>query len=231
MIAIVTGGSSGIGKAICKKLAEEYQVINVSRRRESKEGGVLVDTHPNIVTEICDVRDIKALQRVIEKYDADVLINNVGIMPLKGFLEQSSDDYNNIMNTNFVSAVFATQSMLKKGRGHIINIASNSGLKANPDSPIYGASKAALVSFTKSIAAEYGNIIQCNCICPGIIDTRLVEGPSLPQKEIDKIPMGRIGQPEEIAEVVFGLLKSTYINGAVITVDGGQLQGVWRWGQ
>ena len=238
-IAVVTGGSSGIGKAICKVLADEgCQVVNISRRREPKEGGVPVDMLPNIKTELCDVTDVRKLQKIIEKYNLsgiDILINNVGMLPLKNFLEQTKDDYNKIMNTNFMSAVFATQAalkiMLKRDGGSIVNIASTSGLKADPDTPIYGASKAALINFTESIAGQYGDKIQCNCICPGFIDTCLVtEGPGIPESEVKKVPMGRIGKPEEIAEVVIWVLKSTYMNGAVITVDGGRCHGVWRWG-
>ena len=235
-IALVTGGSSGIGRSICRALAGEgCQVVNISRRREPKEGGVPVDALPNITTELCDIRYTKLLRKIISKYDIDILINNAGILTLDDFLFQTEKDYYNVMDTNFKAPIFAIQAalptMLSKDWGAIINIASTSGLKADPDTPIYGASKAALINFTESIAAQYGTI-QCNCICPGFIDTLLVqEGPGIPQGEIIKVPMRRVGKPEEVSEVVIWVLKSTYMTGATITVDGGRTHGVWCWEQ
>ena len=232
-IAIVTGGSSGIGRAICKALVGEgCKVVNISRRREDKGGSIPIDSIPGITTEICDVKNIRRLQRIILSSKPDILVNNVGILPLTDFLEQEESDYYEIMDTNLKAAIFATQAFLivNRGNGSIVNISSTSGLKADPDTPIYGASKAALVSFTESIAGQYGDRVTCNCICPGFTDTLLVqEGPGIPQSEINKVPMGRVGKPEEVAEVVIWILKSTYINGATVIVDGGRTQGIWKW--
>lgn len=238
MIAIVTGGSSGIGRAICKTLADrEFEVVNISRREVPKEGGVPIGLLPNITTELCDVTHTKSLKEIIKKYQVDVLVNNVGILLLTDFLKEDETSYAKIMDTNFRSTVFATQTaleiMIKRKTGVIINIASTSGYHASPDTPIYGASKAALINFTYSIAAEYGQYgIRCNCVCPGSIHTALVDTEEpLPQEELRKIPIGREGTPEDIANVVSKIIDCDYLNGACILVDGGKSHGVWRWGQ
>jgi len=234
MLAIVTGGSSGIGKAICQQLrVGGYDVVNVSRRRESKEETDL-QYNAGLIFERCDVVDIPKLQSIISRHDADVLINNVGILPLQDFLEQTVEDYEAILNTNLKSAVFATQSalggMVKRREGQILNIASTSGCHAAPDIPIYGASKAALINFTQSIAAEYGRFgVRCNCICPGLVNTMLCGDSQVPEEQLNLIPLRRVAEPAEIADLVSWILKTPYLNGAVIVVDGGKTHGVYRW--
>ena len=234
--AVVTGGSDGIGREICTQLAAEgCYVTNVCKNPESKEGLPPIDGLARVESVKCDIRNIAHLQEVVKKVRPQILINSAGILPLDDFLTQDLEDYEDIMNTNFRGALFATQQAIRSRDGElfIINISSTSGIKADPDTPIYGASKAAVVSLTESIAGQYGDILQCVAICPGFIDTMLVvDGPPIPKSELAKVPMGRLGQPSEIASVIISILKyGTYMNGSIITIDGGRCHGVWRWGK
>ena len=236
--AIVTGGSSGIGRALCIRLGNlGCNVTNISKFPTDKEGGPNVDEFLNIKTLCLDVRDLENLKSAVKQIRPNVLINNAGVLTLDDFLEQNIDDYQYVMGINLMAPIFAVQALLEVSAGlpwvSIINIASTSGLKADPDTPIYGASKAGLINFTESIAAQYGPKVRCNCICPGFIDTQLVsveEGAGIPQAEIDKVPMKRIGTPDEVVGIVIPVITNEYINGASIVIDGGRSHGVWKWG-
>ena len=249
-VAAVTGGSSGIGRAICLALSDEgCKVAVLSRHRSSKEGGEPTDT---LVKEgiwvYCDVSRppfpsksggnsgslSEAIQSVIKKYGRlDILVNNAGLVGLKDILELTEEDYDSVMDTNLKGSVFATQLALKQmlfrqnpPGGQIINISSLWGLLPSL-APIYGASKAALINFTQNIAAYFGDRIKCNCICPGYIDTN---PPSADQvgrlarqrPREDEIPIKRLGKPGELAEVAVWVLKSSYMNGSTVLVDGGR---------
>ena len=232
MIALVTGGSSGIGNAICKKLLSDgHQVVNVSRRRECKDASV-----PSGATFIqCDVRSTSSLIAIVDRFRPDILVNNVGILPLGDFLLQIEEEFDDLIRINLKSYVFATQAaikhMISSSCGNIINISSVNGIHASPDTPVYGATKAAIINFTMSIAAEYGRFgIRCNCVSPGSIQTQLVPSDEeFPKKQLDMIPVGRQGFPHEVAEVVSWLTNSSYVNGANVVVDGGKYCGAWRW--
>ena len=226
--AIVTGASSGIGREICLCLLDSgARVVNISRRGEDKTGKVSV-SKLGVIYERCDVcEEVDKLEAIISEYAPDILVNNVGILDLIGLDDLSHDDYERTMGTNLKSAVFATKaalvSMTKKG-GSIVNISSIDGIKGDSDAPIYGASKAALINFTKSVAKRYGNLVRCNCICPGVVDTLLVENDAeFIISETKKITTGRFAKPEEIAQLVVDIISNDYLNGSVIVVDGGRL--------
>lgn len=222
-IALVTGATSGIGYEISKALLPTHRVLGIGR----------TGTVPQEVEFIpCDIRNLGFLTYAIPWDKIDLLVNNAGILPLTPFLQQSLSEYSDIFNTNFRAVVFATKfvlpTMIKNG-GHIINISSNCGLVASPGASIYGASKAAVISFTKSIAAEFGSKVRCNCICPGPTETNLTpEFGLLPDNVLKTIPLSRTAKPEEIAQIVLFLEKCKYVNGATIVVDGGQNQGVFK---
>jgi len=231
MLVAVTGGSSGIGKAICCKFRDEgWKVVNISRRLESKDGEPLtgVEFHR------CDVVLVERLCKILKRYQVDVLVNNVGILPLKGLLEITLEDWDEILDVNLRAAVFATKTvlpgMMERRFGVIVNIASITGLYAAPGVELYGITKAGLINFTQSITAEYGQYgIRAICICPGFVDTKLVGDGELPQPMLETIPAGRVAKPEEVAELVWMVTKLEYLNGATITFDGGRSHGVWRW--
>ena len=250
-VAIVTGGSSGIGRAICLALSdEECKIAVLSRNRAPTRGGEPTDTLlKEGIWVYCDVSksplDSKegsksgsltdAIQSVVDKYGRlDILVNNAGLASFKDFLEQSEEDYDNIIDTNLKGTIFASQLAIKQmlfkqsePGGQIINIASIYGI-LHSVAPIFGASKAGIINFAQNIVAHFGGKIKCNCICPGYIST----GPLPPenmgklaraQKEpASEVPLKREGQPAEVAEAVVWILKSSYISGATVVVDGGR---------
>lgn len=242
MIALVTGGSSGVGKAICRLLDKnQYNVVNVDKSPHAKEGDsvewkVACRSSSSIPSgyprfEPCDVAaEPGKLADIIEYYKPPVLVNNVGILPLQGFMEQTVEDFDLIMNTNFRAAVFATQAALKymlpTGRGHIVNVASACAMHADPNVPVYGATKAAVKHFTESIAGLFSwDGIRCNCVCPGYVNTKLCDDAEFVPSMLGAVPGGQILEPEDVAEVVLFILQTPGLNGAAILMDQGKMHG------
>ena len=249
-VAVVTGGSSGIGRAICLALSDEgCKIAVLSRHRASKEGGEATDTLvQDGIWVYCDISRppfsarkggnsgslAEAIQSVLDKYGRlDILVNNAGLVSIKDILELTEEDYDGVLDTNLKGSVFATQIALKQmlfrqnpPGGQIINISSLWGTLPSM-APIYGASKAALINFTQNIAAYFGDRIRCNCICPGYIDTNPPAAEDVgilarQRPREDEIPIKRSGKPAELAEVVAWVCKSSYMNGATVLVDGGR---------
>jgi len=216
-IAIVTGASSGIGKEIHYFLMKSgYKVIGISR------GG------PEINFDLQMTQDYDLLLSEIKERSENfveplyLLVNNAGIMPLP---ESDLDpaDLIGMLNLNVLAVYFLIQNLqgfMREG-SQIINIASVAGLTHEEDVPLYSATKAAVISLTKSSAkvlAKFG--IRVNCISPGFFKTNLVEGDT-PDFLIEGVPLGREAETEEIIPVIKYLMESTYTTGANIVIDGG----------
>lgn len=238
-IALVTGGSRGIGFAIAKILSKNgAQVIITANNQDRLEQAISEITNTTYIQ--ANIRSTEEVQCVIKdiikKYGRlDILVNNAGIFPrIKKLHEIDDDEWGEVLDVNLTGSFrFCRECIphLIKTSGTIVNIASDAGLKAyqgfNVDA--YSASKAALILLTKCCALEYANEkIRVNCICPGVVDTDMSKPFLKTQKDRDFMnnehPIGRIGQPEEIAKAVLFLVSddSLWTTGAVLAVDGGE---------
>ena len=230
---LITGSSRGIGAAIAR-LAKNYgaKVILHGRNESAALQSLSTELSSEYIT--CDVSDEQevraAVRRLEEKGESiDVLINSAGINLSKPFLEQSWESWNetftvNVMGTvNFSKAVLT--KMLQRENGRIINISSIRGYQNTSGSPAYAASKAAIINLTASMAKEFAPSILVNAVAPGFTNTEMTQQTMTERtkRQISEIPVGRLAEPEEIAEVVLFLAseKAKYITGQTIIVDGG----------
>jgi dihydroanticapsin dehydrogenase len=238
-VALVTGGSRGIGFATAKILSENgANVIITSKNQERLEKSTLeIPNAIGIAADIRNTNDVKnVVKKIIEKFGKlDILVNNAGIFPkIKKLHEINEDEWNEVLDVNLTGQFRFTKEAipyLQKTSGSIINISSDAGLKAyqgfNADA--YSASKAALILLTKCWALEYAkDKIRVNCICPGVVDTDMTEPFLKTQKDKEFMdnehPIGRIGQPKEIGKAVlyFASDDASWTTGAVLAVDGGE---------
>ena len=238
-IALVTGGSRGIGFSTGKILSENGATVVITGK-DSERLKKAAKKIPNSIAIVADIRntnDVKnVVSKTIEKFGRlDILVNNAGIFPkIKKLHEIDENEWNEVLDVNLTGQFRFTKEAiphLQKTSGSIVNISSDAGLKAyqgfNADA--YSASKAALIILTKCWALEYSkNKIRVNCICPGVVDTDMTK-PFL-KTQTDKEfmdnehPLGRIGQPEEIAKAIMYFVSddASWTTGAVLTVDGGE---------
>lgn len=238
-VALVTGGSRGIGYATAKILSENGAIViltSKNQERLEKSASEILNTI-GITADIRKTNDVKnVVKKIIEKFGKlDILVNNAGIFPkIKQLHEINEDEWNEVLDVNLTGQFRFTKEAipyLQKTSGSIINISSDAGLKAyqgfNADA--YSASKAALILLTKCWALEYAkDKIRVNCICPGVVDTDMTKPFLKTQNDkefMDKEhPIGRIGQPQEIGKAVlyFASDDASWTTGAVLAVDGGE---------
>lgn len=240
-IAVVTGASRGIGKAIAKKLASmgAEVIINyngsLEKAEETKQEIISAGGKADIYQ--CDVSDFEKCEAfisdVIKEYGSlDILVNNAGITKDGLLMRMSEEDFDQVLNTNLKGAFhtirFATRQMLKQRSGRIINMASVVGVTGNAGQANYAASKAGIIGLTKAAARELASRgITVNAIAPGFIETDMTD--VLPDKvkeaSVAQIPLGRFGQPEHVAAAAAFLAseEAGYITGQVLHVDGGMV--------
>lgn len=240
-VAVVTGGTGGIGSAICRRLADDYQVIaqyfkngdhQVARNWQATQKGMGydVDIFYADVTKFSDCE--KMIDSIVERYGRlDILINNAGITKDSSLKKMTCQQWQQVIDANLTSVFNMTRNvlpiMLENHYGRIVSISSINGRKGQFGQSNYAASKAALFGFSKSLAQEIADKgITVNTISPGYIDTPMLAGLSqeILNSIIAKIPMGRLGRPDEVAAAVAFFVSSDaeFITGANLDINGGQ---------
>jgi NAD(P)-dependent dehydrogenase (short-subunit alcohol dehydrogenase family) len=226
--AVVTGGAHGIGRAIAETLAARGYTVTVIDRKPP-EGPWPASTPAGAVTFAkADVASEPQLRRAIvaaiqRQGRLDALVNNAGIMIRKPFRTLTLAEWNRVLATNLTAAFVgarAAADALRESRGAIVNIASTRALMSEPDTEAYAATKGGLVALTHALAISLGPAVRVNCISPGWID---VQGGNLSRQDHAQHPAGRVGQPQDIAELTGYLLSDVagFVTGANFTVDGG----------
>lgn len=240
-VAVITGAGRGIGRAIALQLSQEgadlallsYTAANV----ESAAAEVREKTGRRVIAIQGDVASARDVQRLFDETmqafgRVDILINNAGITRDNLLLRMSEGDWDAVLDSNLKGAFLCTKAasriMLKQKSGRIINITSVIGIAGNAGQANYAASKGGLIALTKSTAKELGSRgITVNAIAPGYIVTSMTDAlPEEVREEMKRhIPLGRLGQPEDVAKVALFLASdhSSYMTGQVVTVDGGML--------
>ena len=238
-VAVVTGASRGIGKAIAVKLASKGATVvinyNGSRERAEEVKNEVESAGGKAVIIQCNVADFDACKEFIETVikeqgRIDILVNNAGITKDGLIMKMKEEDFDSVLNVNlkgtFNTIRHSARQMLKQRSGKIINISSVSGILGNVGQANYAASKAGVIGLTKTMARELGSRgITVNAIAPGFVETEMtgVLSEEIRENACKQIILGRFGKPEDIANTAVFLAsdKADYITGQVISVDGG----------
>ena len=240
-IVVVTGASRGIGRAVAVRFARDGAAVIVNYRGSEaaaqETAQVVTEAGGEATLVQGDVSSRDDAERLIETAiqqhgRIDVLVNNAGITRDQLLMRMTDDDWDAVLDTNLKGAFYTTRAvlrpMLRKRSGRIINISSVVGLIGNAGQGNYAAAKAGLIGFTKSIAREVASrSITVNAVAPGYIATEMTDAiaETMKAKIIEQVPMGRLGTPEDVAEVVAFLASraASYMTGAVLQVDGGMV--------
>ncbi len=238
-VAVITGGTRGIGNAIANLFAKNGASLAIIATRDNERAQKAINTIKELGADVrlyvCDVKDAEQVESVSEEILADfgkvdILVNNAGITRDNLLPSLSVMDIDDVIDINLKGTMFVTRSFIrsfvKQRHGNIINISSVVGLMGNKGQTNYAASKAGIVGFTKSVAKEYGRrSVRCNAIAPGYISTEMTE--ELSEAQVSELkaqlPLTRLGSPEDVANLALFLASenSSYITGEVIKVDGG----------
>ncbi|MCY0864022.1 MAG: 3-oxoacyl-[acyl-carrier-protein] reductase [Sulfobacillus sp.] len=236
-VALVTGASRGIGRAIAVRLAEAGIRVAVNYRGQAEaaqETAALIEAKgseslllPADVSRQDEAQQL--IDSVVERWGRlDILVNNAGITRDTLLLRMRSEDWADVIQTDLSSVFYCTRAaakpMVKQRYGRIVNISSIAGILGNAGQANYAAAKAGIIGFSRSVARELASRnITVNVVAPGIIDTDLTQGMSKSayQALVEQVPLGRAGRPEDIADAVWYFIQADYVTGQTLVVDGG----------
>jgi 2-keto-3-deoxy-L-fuconate dehydrogenase len=235
-IALVTGGASGIGEATSRALAgagASVIIVDVDRAK----GEALAEQLPNAYAKVCDITDEHSVKAIFEQTERlDILVNNAGIGLVGSVEETELADFQRLFRVNVEGLFLVTRHAVPKliaSHGAMVNIGSVAGLVGVKRRFAYCATKGAVIAMTRQLCVDYPTQFRVNCICPGTVDTPFVEGylEKYHKHEKEKVraelntrqPIGRLGKPEEIANMALYLASDAagFVNGSVLTIDGG----------
>ena len=237
--AVVTGGSRGIGRAVCLALAKQgcNVVVNYchGEAAAAETAALCKEQGVEAVTVQADVSTAEGCKKLFEEAvnafgRVDILVNNAGVTRDNLILRLSEEDFDTVLNANLKGAFLcckeAARRMVRQRYGRIVNLSSVVGLRGNAGQTNYSASKAAIIGLSKSLAQELGpSNIRVNCIAPGVIDTDMnaMHSADTMQELADQTPLGRVGAAAEVADSILYLCsdKSSFITGQVLGVTGG----------
>lgn len=241
-LALVTGATKGIGRAVCEALLKRGRTV-VATGRDAVALAALETAHPGRVVGIsADLSQPDEWRRLLDRAERhgglDELVLSAGIVHYAGIDTVSEADLRAQHELNFVVPFLITRrvglAMRERGQGAVVHIASTLGMRAAPHTAAYAASKAALLSATRSFALELAPSVRVNAVAPGVVDTAMVRVPRGPvggdpagavASQLESLrrlhPLGRLGTPADVAEAVVFLLQAPWITGSVLTVDGG----------
>ena len=227
-LALVTGGSRGIGRAIALELGRAGAEVVVGYRTGREEAEAVAGEIGGRAVEV-DVSDAESAKALVEAAgDVDVLVNNAGLTRDGLLVRMSDEDWRTVIDTNLSSVFYtcraAARPMMRKRSGSIINVSSIVGVHGNWGQTNYAASKAGIIGFTKSLARELGSRnVRANVVAPGYVKTQLTD--VLPEEAtqamLTNTPLGRLGRSEDVAEAAIALFELEWITGNVLMCDGG----------
>ncbi len=234
-VALVTGASGGLGGAIAKALCEAGAKVALTGTRKSALDALTTDLGITARPFVCDLSSGEGAERLVEKVEegfgpVDILVNNAGIVRDGLAIRMKDEDWASVIEVNLTAAFRLSRSalrgMLRRRKGRIVNVTSVSGITGNPGQANYAASKAGMIGMSKALALEVATRgVTVNCVAPGFIETAMTESiGEIARTELKKrIPVGRFGQPEEIAAAVLYLASpgASYVTGHTLVVSGG----------
>jgi 3-oxoacyl-[acyl-carrier protein] reductase len=236
-VALVTGGTRGIGRTIARQLRAAGAKVAITGRDAERAKAAATELGAGVAGFACEMTDAAQVEAAVGGAEAalgpiDILVNNAGLTRDQIVLRMSEADWDTVLDANLKGAFFAIRAvlkgMMKRKAGRIVNLSSVVGLTGNKGQANYAASKAGLIGLTKSVAKEYASRnILVNCVAPGFIETDMTDALPVEARTslLQQIALGRLGRPEDVAGAVLFLVSdlAAYVTGQVVVVDGGMV--------